>query len=166
MSPHAVFPLILLLAGAAASAAPARTGDAEVRQTRSGLPCFTITEREERHGAPNFKAVAVYDISAKPRVKMWSMAMPADRTFPVLFSMCVPYGGRVQSLPQTESATLQMGKLYEVSIDVKRDGNPRQPLSYGTRFCLAKQHDGSVVVRHIESDAPEGRNLYGCLSPK
>jgi hypothetical protein len=149
MLPHVVFALILLLAGAVASAAPAaRTGEAAVRETSSGLPCFTITEREEKRGTPNFQAVAVYDISARPKVKMWVMSMPPDRTFPVLFSMCVPYGGRVQSLPQTVSTTLQQGKLYEVSIDVRPGGTPGLPRSYAARFCLAKQRDGSVALRH------------------
>jgi hypothetical protein len=149
MSSRVVFSVILLLGGGVASAAPAaRTGEAEVRGTSGGLPCFTITEREEQRGVPNFQGVTVYDISARPRVKMWAMAMPPDRTFPVLFSMCVPYGGRVQSLPQTASATLQQGKLYEVSIDVRPGGAASLPRSYGARFCLAKLRDGSVAPRH------------------
>jgi hypothetical protein len=167
MSPHVVLPLMLLLAGGVASAAPvSRTGEADVRESGNGLPCFTITAREEQRGAPNFQAVTVYDLSTRPRTKMWTMAMPPDRTFPVLFSMCVPYGGRVQSLPQTVSTPLQPAKVYQVSIDVRRDGRPNQPRSYGARFCLMKQHDSSLAVRRIESGAAEGRNLYGCAAPK
>jgi hypothetical protein len=167
MSLHVVIPLILLLAGSVASASPApRTGAAEVRESGNGLPCFTITEREEQRGAPDFQAVTVYDISAKPRVKMWAMAMPPNRTFPVLFSMCVPYGGRVQSLPQTASTPLQHGKLYEVSIDVRPGGAAALARSYGARFCLVKQRSGKVAVRHIESGVAEGRNFYGCVPTK
>jgi hypothetical protein len=162
------FPLILLLPATWACAAPApRTGEAEVRESSSGLPCFTISEREERRGgAPNFDAITVYDPSARPRAKMWAMTMPANRTFPVLFSMCVPYGGRVQSLPQTAAATLEPGKVYEVYIDVRASDTPDQPRGYGARFCLAKQRDGSVVVHHIGAGAHEGRHLYGCAVPK
>jgi hypothetical protein len=161
-------PLILLLAASGACAAPApRIGEAEVRETSSGLPCFTISEREERRGgAPDFEAVTVYDPAARPRVRMWTMSMPPNRTFPVLFSMCIPYAGRVQSLPQTAAATLKTGRVYEVYIDVRGGGKPNQPRGYGARFCLAKQAGGGVVVRHIDPGAQEGRNLYGCIVPK
>jgi len=161
-------PLILLLWTAWAGAAPAqRIGEAEVRETKNGLPCFTISEREERlGGAPNFEAISVVDPSARPRAKMWSMAMPRHRTFPVLFSMCIPYAGRVQSLPQTAAATLATGKVYEVTIDVRAGDTPNQPRGYAARFCLAKQPDGNVIVHHIGVGAHEGRNLYGCIVPK
>jgi hypothetical protein len=172
MSSHVLIPFILLLTAACACAAPApapapRTGEAEVRESGSGLPCFTISEREERkNGAPNFEAVTVYDPSSKPRVKMWMMSMPPNRTFPVLFSMCVPYGGRVQSLPQSVATVLETGKVYEVYIDVRAGETPNQPRTYGARFCLAKQRDGSVVVHQIGPGAHEGRNQYGCVTPK
>jgi hypothetical protein len=159
--------MFLLLSAASAVAAPApRIGEAEVRERDKGLPCFTITEREEQRGAPNFQAVTVYDISARPRVKMWAMAMPPDRTFPVLFSMCVPYGGRVQSLPQTAAATLQPGKMYEVFIDAKRDGKANRPLIYSARFCLAKLRNGAMELRPAATAAHQGPNQDGCADPK
>jgi hypothetical protein len=170
MSLRFLVPLILLLPPPwpqAAQAPAPRLGEAEVRETKGGLPCFTISQREEqRGGAPDFQAVTVYDPSSRPRAKMWTMAMPPDRTFPVLFSMCIPYAGRVQSLPQTMSVMLETGKVYEVVIDARPGGGPNQPRGYGARFCLAKQPDGSVQVRHIGAGAQEGRNLYGCVQPK
>lgn len=168
MSFRHFIPLIPLLAAACASAAPApRVGEAEVRETSSGLPCFTITEREERlGGAPDFESVTVYDTSARPRAKMWAMAMPPTRTFPVLFSMCIPYAGRVQSLPQTKAAKLETGRVYEVYIDVRGGSGPNRPRGYGARFCMAKQRDGSVIVHPIGAGAQEGRHWYGCVAPK
>jgi hypothetical protein len=158
-------PLLLLLANSLALAAPtARTGEAEVRESSNGLPCFTITEREEQRGVPNFQAVTVYDTSVRPRTKMWAMAMPPDRTFPVLFSMCVPYGGRVQALPQTASAMLQSDRLYEVLIEVRGDGTSRPPRGYSARFCLVRQRDDSLVVRSVGAAANAGRNFSGCLA--
>ncbi|MDQ2990377.1 MAG: hypothetical protein M3R60_14870 [Pseudomonadota bacterium] len=159
---------IVLVPATCGGAAPApRTGDAEVRESANGLPCFTISEREERrNGAPNFDTITVYDPSSKPRAKMWTMSMPPSRTFPVLFSMCVPYGGRVQSLPQTAAVALETGKVYEVLIDVRAGDAPNQPRGYGARFCLAKRRDGSVLVHHIDPGAHEGRHLYGCIVPK
>ncbi len=168
MSVRFLFPLILLLPAAWPHAAPApRSGEAAVRETKGGLPCFTISQREEqRGGAPDFQAVTVFDPSSRPRAKMWTMEMPPDRTFPVLFTMCIPYAGRVQSLPQTKSVMLENGKVYEVQIDVRPGGGPNQPRRYDARFCLAKQRDGNVQVRHIANGEPEGRNLYGCVPPK
>ncbi|MDB5919748.1 MAG: hypothetical protein JWR40_3982 [Massilia sp.] len=158
----------LLLAAASATAAPgSRTGEAAVREASNGLPCFTIAEREEKlGGAPDFESVTVYDASARPRARMWTMSMPPTRTFPVLFSMCIPYAGRVQSLPQTKAAMLEAGKVYEVVIDVRGGKGANRPRGYGARFCLAKQRDGTMTVHHIGPGAPEGRNLYGCIAPK
>jgi hypothetical protein len=168
MLSRVLFLLIALVPVTAAGAAAApRTGEAEVRESANGLPCFTISEREERrNGAPNFDTITVYDASSKPRARMWTMSMPPSRTFPVLFSMCVPYGGRVQSLPQTAAVALETGKVYEVLLDVRASDAPNQPRGYGARFCLAKQRDGSVIVHHIAPGAHEGRNLYGCVAPK
>jgi hypothetical protein len=171
MSFRIIIPCLALLGAAWASAAPlARTGEAAVREASNGLPCFTISEREEElGGAPDFESVTVYDVSARPRAKMWTMSMPPTRTFQVLFSMCIPYAGRVQSLPQTKAAMLEAGKVYEVVIDVrgaKGPQSPSRPRGYGARFCLAKQRDGTMLVRHIGAGAQEGRNLYGCAAPK
>ncbi len=158
---------IALSAGACACATAApRTGEAEVRETGRGLPCFTISEREERlGGAPDFESVTVYDTSARPRAKMWTMAMPASRTFPVLFSMCIPYAGRVQSLPQTKAATLEPGKVYEVYIDVRGGAGRNRPRGYAARFCLARR-DGAVSVHQIDAGAREARHGSGCGAPK
>ena len=175
MLARCISPFILMLVAAWATAAPApRMGKAAVREAGNGLPCFTIAEREEHlGGAPDFESVTVYDASARPRARMWSMSMPPTRTFPVMFSMCIPYGGRVQSLPQTKAAMLVAGKVYEVVIDV-RGGQGRasaaattvnRPRGYNARFCLAQQRDGAMMVRQIGALVQEGRTVYGCIAP-
>jgi hypothetical protein len=154
----------LLLATAHARAGIGRVGEAEVRESANGDPCFTISEREERHfGTPNFDAVVVTDPQAK-RPVLWRMAMPRERTFPVAFSMCIPYGGRVPALPQTPAAKLEPGRVYRVRIEA-RAARGTLAGTYEARFCLARQHDGSVLVHHIGRDDREGRRLYGCLPP-
>jgi hypothetical protein len=154
----------LLLIAAQSRAASARVGEAEVRESPNGEPCFTISEREERRfGTPNFDAVTVTDAQAR-RPALWRMAMPRERTFPVTFSMCVPYGGRVQALPQTPAATLVAGKVYRVRIEARAARGSVAP-AYEARFCLARQHDGTLLVHHIGADDHEGRRLYGCLPP-
>jgi hypothetical protein len=97
---------------------------------------------------------------------MWAMTMPGNRTFPVLFSMCVPYGGRVQALPQTAAGVLEPGKVYEVSIDVRGDDTPNQVRNYAARFCLARQRTGGVALQHIDTNASDGRNGIGCVAAK
>ena len=83
------------------------------------------------------------------RAVVWSMTMPAGRTFPLMFSMCVPYGGRVAALPQRSAELLEAGKLYEVAIAVRTDGaagNSAQPQSLVARFCLLRRADGGNSV--------------------
>jgi hypothetical protein len=134
--------------------APVHIGEAEVREAAFGMPCFTIGEREEkRSGARSFQAIAVTDISRKAPVAMWSMAMPPERTFPLMFSMCVPYAGRTPSLPQQDAELLEPGKLYEVTIAVRPGDSPLQPRSYAARFCLARQPDGRNSVRMLAAGA-------------
>lgn len=158
--------LLLTAAARASAAAPAgRVGEAEVRAAPNGEPCFTISAREERRGGvPNFDSVTVTDPLARKSV-LWRMAMPRERTFPVSFSMCIPYAGRVQALPQTPAARLQAGRVYQVRIDSRPSKGARTPAFYEARFCLARQHDGSVQVHHIGAGDHEGRYLYGCSRP-
>ena len=153
--------LTLCLAGLLtlhAQAAP-RVGEAQVRSGKNELPCFTIAEREEQRGGnPDFQAVTV---SAGERV-LWRMAMPRERTFSLASSMCIPYGGRVQALPQTPAAPLERGVVYNVELESRPGKNATAP-AYKARFCLARLPDGSTSVRHIGSDQRKGSDLYGCL---
>jgi hypothetical protein len=139
--------------------ARARTGDAEVREGPRGGPCFTISPREERAGTPDFQAVTVSD----GRRLLWKMSMPPGRSFPLSFSMCVPYGGHVASLPHSDAAELEPGRVYYLHIDARAPKGVATPPSYEARFCLARQRDGSVIVHQIWSGDREGRRLYGCL---
>lgn len=153
------------LCGLGQAAAAPRIGEAEVREAPNGEPCFTISAREERRGGtPDFDTVTVSDAQVRRNV-LWKMSMPRERTFPVSFSMCIPYAGRVQALPQTPAARLQSGRVYHVRIDARRVNGGAQPAAYEARFCLARQRDGSVIVHHIGADDHEGRRLYGCLPP-
>jgi hypothetical protein len=144
----------------APTAALARIGMAEVREGPRGGPCFTISPREEREGTPDFGAVTVSDGSRL----LWKMSMPRDRTFPLSFSMCVPYGGQVASLPRTQAAALEAGKVYYLHIEA-RPGKLRTAQAYEARFCLARQRDGSAVVHQIWDDEQPGKRLFGCLPP-
>lgn len=143
------------------SQAARRIGEAQVRENANGLPCFTISEREEgRSGTPDFGAITVTE---GERI-LWRMAMPAERTFPVTYSMCVPYGGRVPALPQTPATPLASGIVYTVQIDTHPRTDAFAPLRYGARFCVAAPRNGSRAVRQLGADARPERAPDGCSS--
>lgn len=140
----------------------ARTGEAAVREGPRGGPCFTIGAREERIGTPDFRALTVSDGARLLR----KLSLPAGRSFPLSASMCVPYGGRVASLPRTQAAALAPGKIYYLHIDTRPAKGKPMPLAYEARFCLARQADGSMLVHQVGNAEREGRDLYGCLAPQ
>jgi hypothetical protein len=155
----ALYALALTLSPA--QGALARIGAAEVREGPRGGPCFTISPREEREGMPEFHAVTVSDGTRL----LWKMTMPPERTFPLSFSMCVPYGGQVASLPRTQAAKLEAGKVYFLRIDARPGKARGTAQAYEARFCLAKQRDGSAVVHQIWEGERPGTRLFGCLPP-
>lgn len=127
--------------------AAARIGEAEVREGPRGGPCFTIGPREANLGVPEFRSVTVSDGARR----LWKMSMPAGRSFPLSTAMCVPYGGRVASLPRTQAAPLEAGKVYYLQIDTRPAKGRAQPAIYTSRFCLASRRDGSTAVLQIQS---------------
>jgi hypothetical protein len=139
----------------------ARTGAAEVREGPRGGPCFTISPREEREGTPDFHAVSVSD----GQRLLWKMTMPPERTFPLSFSMCVPYGGQVASLPHTEATALEAGKVYYLRIEARPGKVRGAAQAYEARFCLARQRNGAAVVHQIWDGERPGKRLFGCLPP-
>lgn len=156
--PLALLCIVLFAASAPGAAAGGRVGEAAVRVTPNGAPCFTIAEREEqRGGTPNFHSVTVLDGGGRVA---WTMTMPSERTFPVTYSMCIPYAGRVQALPQTPAARLEPDQPYRVRIEARRAKGAARPGAYEARFCLARRPDGSTVVQAAPRAA--GRKRGGC----
>ncbi|WP_296948675.1 hypothetical protein [uncultured Massilia sp.] len=151
-----------LLAAVIAVPACARTGEAEVREGPRGGPCFTITPREERLGTPDFQAITVSD----GQRLLWKMSMPKERTFPLVFGTCVPYGGRVAALPRTAAARLEAGRVYHLRIEARPGGQGKGAASYEARFCLARQRDGSATVHQIWTGDRPGTRMFGCLPPR
>jgi hypothetical protein len=138
-----------------------RVGEAQVRADANGRPCFTISEREEgRSGTPDFQAITVSD---DERV-VWRMSMPRERTFPVSFSMCIPYGGRAPALPQTPARALESGKVYSVAIEARPGKRNAAPLRYEIRFCLGREPGGGAGSVHpVGADERTGRHTEDCL---
>jgi hypothetical protein len=154
-----LFP-ILFLAGLLLhpTQAARRVGEAQVRADANGQPCFTISDDEERRsGSPDFQAITV----SEGQRTLWRMSMPRERTFPMSAGMCIPYGGRVSSLPQTPAASLQDGAVYTVSLETRSVRKPTTPLRYQAHFCLTRQQ-GGVGVRQVDAKAGAGRAPDGC----
>lgn len=150
---------------AAAAPAPVRIGEAEVRAGPRGVPCFSISPREERKGRPDVQGVTVSD----GKRLLWTASMPAERAFPLGFATCLPYGGKVHgdkmaSLPRTDAEQLEPGRVYYLRIDALPGSGAAS--HYEARFCLARQRDGSAVVHQIWADARAGKRLFGCLAPE
>ena len=149
-------------AAAASAAAPAlaRVGEAEVRAGPRGVPCFSISPREQRRGTPDVHGVTVSDGDRL----LWKATMPGERTFPLGFASCLPYGGRMTTLPRTDAQRLEPGRVYYLRIEARPGG--ATAARYEARFCLARQRDGSAIVHQIWADARAGKRLFGCLAPQ
>ena len=141
------------------ASAARRIGEAQVRTGKNDLPCFTLAEREEkRSGSPDFQSVTVRE---GERI-VWRMTMPPERTFPLASSMCIPYGGRVQALPQTPAAALTSGVVYTVQLETRPGESATTPLRYAARFCLLRQAEGKTAVHPVGANEGSGRALKGC----
>ena len=157
-----LFPILFLASLLLLPAQAARrVGEAQVRADANGQPCFTISDDEERRsGSPDFQAITV----SEGQRTLWRMSMPRERTFPMSSGMCIPYGGRVSSLPQTSAASLHDGEVYTVFLEARSVGKPATPLRYQARFCLTRRQ-GGVGVRQVDAKASAGRAPEGC-SPR
>lgn len=142
------------------AATPVRVGEAAVRLNPAGLPCFTITEAEERrNGTPAFQSISVSDVATGVKGAMWTMAMPSARTFPVSYRMCIPYAGRLPVLPQTPAGELDPGRVYEVSIQMRKPLTPAAPRSYRAYFCLRSPR----AAARLQLLAPDPKGRLACL---
>lgn len=137
-------PALAVMAAGMCSAAP-RVGPLEVRAGHASPACFTVPEAEERRaGAPDFDAITVADV-ATPKLPVWTMSMPSERTFAVSFRMCIPYAGRLPVLPPTNATALVPGRVYEVAI-AARAPQAGMPRLYKARFCLRSRDRGLIQL--------------------
>ena len=149
----------LLSARPCLAATPLRVGEAAVRLNPAGLPCFTITEAEERRsGPPQFQSISVSDVATGVKGAMWIMAMPSSRTFPVSYRMCIPYAGRLPVLPQTPAGELDPGRVYEVSIQMRKPLTASAPRSYRAFFCLRSPK----AAARLQLLAPDPKGRVAC----
>jgi hypothetical protein len=119
---------------------------ATVRADSNGRPCFTVDAvAEERDGTAQFRSVTVTDVAVGTVV--WRMALPSGRSFALTRSICIPYAGRVNALPQTPAATLVTGRIYQVVLAVRNWERPKAPRVYIAHFCLVGKTE---AVRQLD----------------
>ncbi|MDQ1924123.1 hypothetical protein [Massilia pseudoviolaceinigra] len=154
--------IVAAIFSADACAAP-HPGELDVRQGSGGIPCFTVFQKDERvFGSPEFRSISVTDVTAGGRMLMWAMAIPPERAFLVTFRLCIPYAGRLPVLPKTNALPLQLGKVYEVLVDIKPPMSATAPRAYRARFCLSGKAGGGLQLRTLNSGAVDGKGRPGC----
>lgn len=138
-----VFLLVLVVPLAAISA------PATVRADSNGRPCFTVDAvAEDRDGTAQFRSITVTDVAAG--TVAWQMALPSGRSFPLVHTICIPYAGRVNALPQTPAATLVAERIYRVELAVRNWDRPKAPRAYTAHFCLVGKEE---AVRQLDEGA-------------
>lgn len=140
-----LFSSLIFSATAAAAGGDARVGPLDVKQGKTGGPCFTIPEAYERQfGAPQFESISVHAADA-PKAPVWTMTMPERRSFRLTYMMCIPYAGRLPVLPKTPADALADGRVYVVTVRTA-DG----ARLYRARFCVA---GAAPAVRQLPAAA-------------
>lgn len=142
--------LAILAALTTSACATSRMGEAEVRQV-DGVPCFTITEKEEQRagGAPRLSALSVYDASASPTTEIWSFTSQLAKMPTLSSGACIPYGQAPAGSETTKSIPLQVGKKYGVVLSTEREDPSDPTFGYDARFCLVAKPDGGVRVQQV-----------------
>lgn len=144
----AVFLLLFFLLPALAGSdrEPVRSALAHVRAGKNGEPCFTVdAASEQQDGTAQFRGLTVVDTVT--HAIMWQMALPSGRSFPLTYTVCIPYAGRVAALPQTPAAALADGHMYQVTLVVRNWNRPAAPHAYSATFCLVGPARAVTVVR-------------------
>ena len=135
------------------AAAWSRMAEAEISSFK-GMPCFTISKKEERrNGTPMLGALMVYDISIKPPVEVWSFILPGATPLPMHAKTCYLYGQVPTGAESTAATMLKTGRMYDVFLN-GRPADPSDPTrGYVGKFCLITGISGERKILRIDSDS-------------
>ena len=129
-----------------------RMAEAEISAFK-GIPCFTISKKEERrNGTPMLGALMVYDISIKPPVKVWSFILPGATTLPMHAKTCYLYGQVPAGAESTAATMLKTGRMYSVFLNGRPDDPSDSTRGYKGKFCLIATANGGQQVIPIKRD--------------
>lgn len=126
-----------------------RLGEAAVKD-KNGVPCFTITEKEQRQtGVPLLGSLIVSD-EAKPAYTIWSfMLHPSVPSQPIPASDCILYGHAPPESDAKKVEPLQTGRLYDVFLNARPVDTTDPTFGYDAKFCLIAQAGGGVKVHQV-----------------
>lgn len=134
-----------------------RMAEAEITSFK-GMPCFTISNREERrNGTPMLGALMVYDISIKPPVEVWSFILPGATTLPMHAKTCYLYGQVPTGAESTAATMLKTDRMYCVFLNGRPDDPSDSTRGYRGKFCLTNDPAGQQKIIAINSDMQEWR---------
>jgi len=135
------------------ASAYSRMANALVRSI-DGLPCFTVSKKEEtRHGPPLLVALVIADHSIEPVRKVWSFTMPYDEALPLQASSCILYGELPDRASGIAAKKLVPGHLYRVFLN-GRSNDPSDPtLGYVAKFCIVMTDKDTYSVLAINDDS-------------
>ena len=129
-----------------------------VIQSAQGIPCFSITKKEEtRNGIPFLGALMVSDMSVQPVKEVWGFSLPPDMALPIRASTCIRYGNLPTDATGIRAEKLIPGHFYSVFLN----GRPKDPsdptYGYQGKFCVVATEAGAQKVIPIDSDMQEWR---------
>ena len=139
------------------AAAWSRMAEAEISSFK-GIPCFTISKKEERrNGTPMLGALMVYDISIKPPVEVWSFILPGSTTLPMHATTCYLYGQVPAGAESTAATMLKTDRMYSVFLNGRPDAPSDSTRGYRGKFCLTSDAAGQQKIIAINKDMQEWR---------
>ncbi|MDN2679998.1 MULTISPECIES: hypothetical protein [unclassified Janthinobacterium] len=129
------------------AAAWSRMAEAEISAFK-GIPCFTISKREEhRNGTPMLGALMVYDLSIKPPVEVWSFILPGATPLPMHAKTCHLYGQVPTGAESTAATMLKTDRMYSVFLNGRPDAPSDSTYGYKGKFCLiTTANSGQQVI--------------------
>lgn len=129
-----------------------RMAEAEISSFK-GIPCFTISKKEERrNGTPMLGALMVYDISIKPPVEVWSFILPGATTLPMHAKTCYLYGQVPAGAESTAVTMLKTDRMYSVFLNGRPDDPSDSTYGYKGKFCLITTANSGQQVIPIKRD--------------
>lgn len=134
-----------------------RMAEAEI-SSFNGMPCFTISKREERrNGTPMLGALMVYDLSIKPPGAVWSFILPGATPLPMHAKTCYLYGQVPTGAESTAATMLKTDRKCSLFLNGRPDDPSDSTCGYRGKFCLIIDTLGRQKIIAISKDMPEWR---------
>jgi hypothetical protein len=138
-------------------------GAADVRDD-NGIPCFSITKEEEKKMGSLivFNMLSVY-VENNGEELVWRLwRSEKNHQIPFDSETCFSYGKKLPDTSSTESATLEVGRIYAFSLSLYAKNNLRPHINGSMgRFCLIPTEGGKVKIHPIQLNHQE-KDIKAC----